>query len=101
VAGLVPVLRFPLPILIHQMLHTHLSSGACTIGQLVIDIPSGLSVCQPHKIKKKLLIIRDCYVMRHTFEGIGVGVTLLTFIRQVLGSNVDRDIVYPESFFSP
>jgi hypothetical protein len=46
---------FPCQFSFHQLLHTHLSSGARTIGQLVIDIPSGLGVTQPHKIKKKKL----------------------------------------------
>jgi hypothetical protein len=30
--------------LFHQMLHTHLSNGTGTIGQLVADVPSGLTV---------------------------------------------------------
>jgi hypothetical protein len=37
----------------HQMLHTHLSSGAGTIGQLVANIPSGLILTPPQEIKKK------------------------------------------------
>jgi hypothetical protein len=32
---------------LHRLLHTHLSSGAGTIGQLVADVPSGLSVTPP------------------------------------------------------
>jgi hypothetical protein len=36
----------------HQMIHTHLSFGAGTIGQLVADVPSGLSLAPPHEIKK-------------------------------------------------
>jgi hypothetical protein len=35
-----------------KMLHTHLSSGAGTIHQLVADVPSRLSLTPPHKIKK-------------------------------------------------
>jgi hypothetical protein len=37
----------------HQLLHTHyhLSSGAGTTGQIVTDIPSGLSQTTPHKTK--------------------------------------------------
>jgi hypothetical protein len=35
---------FPCEFSFYQMLHTHLSSGACTIGQLVADVPSGLSL---------------------------------------------------------
>jgi hypothetical protein len=38
----------------HRLLHTHyhLSSGAGTIGQLVADVPSGLSLTTPQEIKK-------------------------------------------------
>jgi hypothetical protein len=39
----------------HQMLHTHLSSGADTIRQLVANVPGGLSLKPPDetKLKKK------------------------------------------------
>jgi hypothetical protein len=37
----------------HRLLHTHLSSGAGTIGQLVADIPSGLSLTPPQETKKE------------------------------------------------
>jgi hypothetical protein len=45
-AGFLRVRRFPLPFLIPPMLHIHhhLSSGTGTIGQLVADVPSGLSL---------------------------------------------------------
>jgi hypothetical protein len=44
-AGFLRVLRFPLPILIPSLLHTHhLSFWAGRIGQLVADVPSGLSL---------------------------------------------------------
>jgi hypothetical protein len=37
----------------HRLLHTHhLSSGAGTIGQLVADVPNGLSL-KPHQETKK------------------------------------------------
>jgi hypothetical protein len=35
------------------MLHTHISSGAGTVGQLVVIVPSGLSLTPPHETKKK------------------------------------------------
>jgi hypothetical protein len=35
----------------HQMLHTHLSAGAGTTGQLVADVPSGLSLTPLHETK--------------------------------------------------
>jgi hypothetical protein len=47
-AGLLRVFRFPLPILIPGTA----SSGAGTIGQLVVDVPSGLSL-SPHQETKK------------------------------------------------
>jgi hypothetical protein len=38
----------------HRLLHIrHLSSGAGTIGQLVADVPSGLSLTPPQETKKK------------------------------------------------
>jgi hypothetical protein len=50
-AGFLRVLRFPLPILIPPTA-PH-SSGAGTIGQLVADVPSGLSLIPRQEIKKK------------------------------------------------
>jgi hypothetical protein len=39
---------FPCPFSFHRLLHTHhLSSVAGTIGQLVADVPSGLSLTPP------------------------------------------------------
>jgi hypothetical protein len=49
-AGVLRVLRFPLPILI-PLTAPH-SSGAGTIGQLVADVPSGLSLTPPQETKK-------------------------------------------------
>jgi hypothetical protein len=43
---------FPCQFSFYQMLYTHLSSGATTIGQLVADEPSGLSLTPPHEKKK-------------------------------------------------
>jgi hypothetical protein len=39
----------------HEMLHSQVSSGADTTGQLVANIPSGLSLISPHTQKKKIL----------------------------------------------
>jgi hypothetical protein len=46
---------FPCQFSFHRMLHIHhhLSSGAGTIGQLVADVPSGLSLIPPEETKKK------------------------------------------------
>jgi hypothetical protein len=46
------VLRFPVPILIPPTTPQS-SSGAGTIGQLVADVPSGLSLTPPQETKKK------------------------------------------------
>jgi hypothetical protein len=46
---------FPCQFSIHQLIHTHLSSEAGTIGQLVVDVPSGLGLTPPQGIKKKLI----------------------------------------------
>jgi hypothetical protein len=42
---------FPYHFSFRQMLHTHLSSGSGTMGQLVTDVPSGLSPI-PLNLKK-------------------------------------------------
>jgi hypothetical protein len=41
---------------LHRLLHTHrhLSSGAGTIGQLMEDVPSGLSLTPPHPTSRNL-----------------------------------------------
>jgi hypothetical protein len=44
---------FPCQFSFHRLLHTHhLSSGAGTVGQLVADVPSGLSSPHLKKLKK-------------------------------------------------
>jgi hypothetical protein len=46
---------FPCQFSFHQMLHTNLPSGAGTIGQLVADLPSGLSLNPSHEpLRKKV-----------------------------------------------
>jgi hypothetical protein len=42
---------FSCPFTFHQMLHTCLSSWTGTIGQLVADVPSGLSFTPLNEIK--------------------------------------------------
>jgi hypothetical protein len=45
---------FPCQHPIHQLPHNHhLSSGAGTIGQILADVPSGLSLTLPRETKKK------------------------------------------------
>jgi hypothetical protein len=61
-AGFLRVLRFPLTIFIPPtVLHIqhHLSSGVGRIGELVADVPSGLTLTPPEenkKIKKIILL---------------------------------------------
>jgi hypothetical protein len=45
--------RFPCQLSFHQILHIHLSSGAGTMGQLLNEVPSGLSLNPPLKILKR------------------------------------------------
>jgi hypothetical protein len=47
---------FPCQFSFHRLLHIHHhpSSGVGTIGQLVTDVPSGLSLTPPQETKKKL-----------------------------------------------
>jgi hypothetical protein len=43
---------FPCQFSFHRLLHTpHLSSGAGTMGQLVADVPNGLSLTPPEETK--------------------------------------------------
>jgi hypothetical protein len=52
---------FPCQFSFHRLLHTHhLSSGAGKIGQLVADVPSGLSLTHPKKLKKKYRVWYCC-----------------------------------------
>jgi hypothetical protein len=45
---------FPCQFPFHRLLHTHhLSSAAGTIGQMVADVQSGLSLTPPQETKKK------------------------------------------------
>jgi hypothetical protein len=45
---------FPCQFSFHRLLHTHhLSTGAGTIGQMVADVPSGLSLTPPQETKKR------------------------------------------------
>jgi hypothetical protein len=45
---------FPCQFSFHRLLHIHLSSGAGTVGQLVVDVPSGDRVLlHAKKLKKK------------------------------------------------
>jgi hypothetical protein len=45
---------FPCQFTFYRLLHIHyLSSGASTIGQMVADVPSGLSLTPPQETKKK------------------------------------------------
>jgi hypothetical protein len=48
---------FPCQFSFHRLLHTHhhLSSGACTIGQIVADVPSGLDLTPPPPQEIKII----------------------------------------------
>jgi hypothetical protein len=55
-AGFFRVLRITLPILVPRNApYTHLLSGAGIIGQLVADVPSGLSLTPPQEGKGKVV----------------------------------------------
>jgi hypothetical protein len=45
---------FPCQFLFHQILHNRLSSGAGIIGQLLADVPNGLSITSQKKRQNKL-----------------------------------------------
>jgi hypothetical protein len=45
--------RLPYQLSFYRLLHTHhLSSGTGTVGRLVADVPSGLSLTSPQETKK-------------------------------------------------
>jgi hypothetical protein len=51
-AGFSEYFDFPCQFSFHRLLHTHhLSSGAGIIGQIVADVPSGLSLTPPQETK--------------------------------------------------
>jgi hypothetical protein len=50
---------FPYQFLFHQKRHTHLSSLAATIGQLVVDVPSGLSLTTLKETKKEEKLVEE------------------------------------------
>jgi hypothetical protein len=52
---------FPCQLAFHRLLHIHhiLSSGTGTIGQLVADVPSGLSLTPPQETKKELTTLKS------------------------------------------
>jgi hypothetical protein len=55
--GFLGLLRFPLSILILSTApHSSSSSAAGTIGQLVADVPSGLSLAPPKETKKNYIV---------------------------------------------
>jgi hypothetical protein len=51
---------FPCQFSFHRLLHTyHLSSRAGTIGQILADVPSGLSLTSPQEIKKNYMQLKS------------------------------------------
>jgi hypothetical protein len=52
----VPGTHFCCQFLFHQLLHTHLSSGAGTIGPLVAGMPNGLILTPPHEQKESVYV---------------------------------------------
>jgi hypothetical protein len=68
-AGFSEYFGFPCQFSFHRLLHIHhhLSSGAGTIGQLVADVPSGLSLTPPQETKKKTLKTTAVYSTRSCY----------------------------------
>jgi hypothetical protein len=61
----------------HRLLHTHhLSSGSGTIGQLVVDVPSGLSLT-PRQETKFLYVNTTLISMERVLQVIGRSVKAL------------------------
>jgi hypothetical protein len=55
---------FPCQFLFHETLHPHLSSGAGTMGPLVADVPSGLTLNPPHEIKRNKYVITELTALK-------------------------------------
>jgi hypothetical protein len=49
---------FPCQLTCHQMPHIHIASWAGTIGQLVTDVPNGISLTAPHG-ERELRVVRN------------------------------------------
>jgi hypothetical protein len=66
---------FPCQFSFHRLLHTpHLSSGAVAVGQLVADVPSGLSLTPPQEELKRVCIrstdvMHGIHIHKETIEG--------------------------------
>jgi hypothetical protein len=73
-----PVFSEYISFLCHQMLHTHLSSRAATVGQLMAKVPSEFSHIPPQKLKREKKVI---------------------FIREVICLNISRNVGYSVVFF--
>jgi hypothetical protein len=72
-AALLRVLRFPCQFSFHRLFHTHhLSSRAGTIGQLVADVPSGLSLTPPQEEPPyvRMNIVADDSEMKQTANAV-------------------------------
>jgi hypothetical protein len=61
---------FPCQVSFHQLLHIHhhhhhhhhLLYWAGNIGQLVADVPSGLSIIPPQETKEKIMLLKESFV---------------------------------------
>jgi hypothetical protein len=70
------IIYFPCQFSSHRFLHTHhhLSSEAGTIGQIVTEVPSGLSLTHPKEHTK--LISAANVGMDYVLDGRGAGYTV-------------------------
>jgi hypothetical protein len=81
---------FPCHYSSHQLLHIHhLSSGAATIGQLVADVPSGLSLT-PSQEKKLVISLQN--VTLATRVMLAVNISLLRSVIMILLEHHTSDI---------
>jgi hypothetical protein len=51
---------FPCQFSFHRLLHTHLPSGTGTVGQILADVPIGLSLTPLQENKRKKEVSTDC-----------------------------------------
>jgi hypothetical protein len=89
---------FPRQFSFHRLLHIHhhLSSGVATIGQLVADVPSGLSLTPPHETKKNPNAYMGQYHRRQILEREGTGIQ-----KYVVCISVSQCPIYVSLGFQP
>jgi hypothetical protein len=94
---------FPCQFSLHQMLDTHLSSGAGAVGQIVANIPSGSVSTPPHEKWKCFSL--SVYQKGAHYTGIKLCNRPPDSLKQMLHDPQQfqtalKDFIYAQSFYS-